>query len=139
MTRRIDCFEQSGHFYDVLTKILRSLLVFVVLLGTAGQAMAYATPMAPATPMTAAPVARQSAAMDCAGMAVAAPDNGQQPCETMLFDCLAKPGCAGVSLLPVPTGHARAAPVSHNRIYYPSRVASIAGLTVEPEVFPPIA
>ena len=99
--------------------------------GIAGQTAAYAA--AAVTPDHAV-----VAGPDFAGMVKAPAARQSSPCHGLTPDCMAKMGCVPTSALPerMPP---LARPRTWQRVRYPRRVTPVAGLTVEPEVFPPIA
>ena len=113
-----------------LRRAISSLLVLVALLGAFGQSMAYAAPMTGGAPMFAA-------AVDCAGMAMAALSDHQQPCQGLTLECIDKMGCVAGSILPAPLATI-VERVSYTPIYYVFPTGSDHGVTVEPEIFPPI-
>lgn len=115
--------------------IFRKLLVLIALLGAFGQAAVYAAP-------TMAPVAITATAseINCAGMEIASSDADADaaPCQGMTLACIAKMGCVSASLVTAEPS-AFALPVRFFRIRYVTIDPAFASLTVEPEVFPPIA
>lgn len=115
-------------------RALRLLLVLLTLFGLVGQTAVYA--MAP----LAAPAVRTlevaAPSDDCAGMAVG--DSDEMPCNGMTLDCIAKMGCLTPPVV-APTAGLATHPVIYERVAYSALRETMAGVTVQPEIFPPIA
>jgi len=123
------------------TLVLRRLLIILTGLAFLGGAAVQAIPtacfMAPAS-MDAANTATGDC---CANMAMedhAAPAPMKQvPCKGISLDCANQPGCISSSALPAPL-IALGSPTAYGRAAYWPPLASRAGLSVEPALFPPI-
>ncbi len=100
-----------------------------MLLGIAGQTAAYAV-------VAVAPGHAMTKEAGCDGMMKAVPRD--TPCHGLTPDCIAKMGCSQASALP---DHAPrlARPGAWQPVRYPRHMIPVTGLTVEPEIFPPIA
>ena len=92
--------------------------------------MVYATPMTGGAPAVAATTP------DCMRMAAALPDH-TQPCQGLTLECIDKMGCVAGSILPTPLATI-VDRVSYTKIYYALPPGPDHGVTVEPEIFPPI-
>lgn len=118
----------------IVTAPFRHLLVLIGLLGALGQTVAYA--QSAAAPIVAALDAAGSS--NCGGMSMPTRVDKSSPCHGPTLDCIAKMGCLPASALPdqpMPLSQ----PIMWRTIHYPSLLTPSTGLTVEPEVFPPIA
>ena len=113
---------------------LRLLFVLLALSGLVGQTAVYA--MAPVTTPAEMVVEVDGPSMDCAEMTPA--DEATMPCEGMTLDCIAKMGCL-VSPAVAPLAGLTAHPVFYGRVDYLATRETASGLTVRPEIFPPIA
>jgi hypothetical protein len=122
--------------------VLRRLLIFLTglafLVGAAVQAMPRAEFMASAC-MGAANSATGNC---CANMAMkdhATPAPMKQvPCKGISLDCAKQVGCISSPALPAPST-ALWSPTAYVRVAYCSPLASRAGLSIKPDLFPPIA
>ncbi len=112
----------------------RLLIVVLALFGLVGQTAVYA--MAPVAAPAVASIEVAAPTMDCAGMTM--PDGETMPCEGITLDCIAKMGCIAPPAL-TPSAELSSPTVTYARAAYEIRRASFAGLTVSPEIFPPIA
>lgn len=117
----------------MLTTSLRKLLVLIALLGALGQAAAYAAPATQPIAVTAT-----ASEMDCADMDMAASKHDTTPCRGMTLACIAMMGCVSTPLVAAEPS-AAAVRMRYARILYITIDAVLAGVTVEPEIFPPIA
>jgi len=115
----------------LLRRAICRLLVLVALFGVFGQSLVYATPMTGGAPAVA------TASFDCAEMAAAALPDHKQPCQGLTPECIAKMGCVAGSILPAPPATI-VGRVSYTPIYYAFPPGPHHGVTVEPEIFPPI-
>jgi hypothetical protein len=59
------------------------------------------------------------------------------PCKTVELDCVKSMGCIGSPTIPG-RSDGLAAPVQYARVAYWSTLSSRAGLSIEPDLFPPI-
>lgn len=118
----------------MLTSFFRQFLVLIALFGAVGQTMVYAQPMTSAT----IPVTRTTVSSDCAGMTMKATFKKSVPCQGLTLDCIAKMGCVPASALPGQSV-VLSRSIAWTAICYPRGHLTAGGLTVEPEVFPPIA
>jgi hypothetical protein len=123
--------------------ILRRLLIFLTglafLVGVGAQAVPSARLMAP----TLAGAGQTMMGVDCARMAM----NGdatfapmkQVPCKRISLDCATRLGCICSPALPAPPA-GLGFPIAYGRLaYWPPPAAAHAGLSIEPNLFPPIA
>jgi hypothetical protein len=62
----------------------------------------------------------------------------QVPCKGMSLDCAKQVGCVSSPALPAPST-ALWSPTAYEHVAYCSPVASRAGLSIKPDLFPPIA
>jgi len=118
---------------DIVSKLLRHLLVLIALFGVATQTFAYAQQT------TGSVVSRVTGGrrVECVGMAMKPSAEKQAPCHGLTLDCIAKMGCIPASALadqPVPIARS----IVWRTVVYTDGHSAAAGLTVEPEVFPPI-
>ena len=123
-----------------MSLVLRNLLVVLALVGLFGQTTVRAMPMqalggehaASATAMT---------AEHCADMgeAAAASDEApvEKPCKPMTGDCVGKMGCA-LSVAQPARATAGFVPVRYETVVYDRSEEAHPGLSVTPELFPPI-
>jgi hypothetical protein len=123
-----------------LILVLRRLLIFLTglafLVGAAVQAMPPAAFMAPACMRAAKTVTGDC----CANMAMKdhpAPMK-QVPCKGISLDCAKEFGCISSPALPAPSTEL-GSPTVYGRVAYWSPLASRAGLSIKPDLFPPIA
>ena len=116
---------------------LRSLLVVLAVAGLFGQTTVRAMPMQ----ALAAEASSEVAAADhCAQMAEAAAEPATQPdgpCKQMTPECIGKMGCA-VAVMEPPQRAVDAAPVRYASVAYRRVSEAHPGLSVSPELFPPI-
>ena len=113
---------------------LHLLLVVFALFGLVGQTAAYA--MAPLASQAVSNIELAAPSTDCAGMTVPAGDT--MPCEGITLDCIAEMGCIAPPAL-APSAELSSHAVIYQRVDYDARRATFAGLTISPEIFPPIA
>jgi hypothetical protein len=121
--------------------VLRRLLIFLTglafLVGAAVQAMPPVEFMASAC-MGAANTASGDC---CANMAMkdhATPAPMKHPCKGISVDCAEELGCISSPALPA-LSSALASPTAYGRAAYWPPLASQAGLSLKPDLFPPIA
>ena len=123
--------------------VLRRLLIFLTglafLVGAGAQALPSARLMAPAL----AGAGQTVMGEDCARMAM----NGdatlapmkQVPCKRISLGCTTQLGCICSPALPAPPA-ALGFPIAHGRLaYWASPAAAHDGLSIKPNLFPPIA
>ena len=114
-------------------RFFKHLFVLIALFGPIGHTTAYGQAS------TVALVTTTSAhgETDCEGMSLQSGIAKSMPCRNLPFDCVGKLGCLQTSLLPN-----RAVPpprlIVWQTIHYSGVVIPATGLTVKPEVFPPI-
>ena len=117
--------------------VLRNLLVVLALVGLFGQSTVRAMPMQALEPA----VAAATSADPCAEMEemAAASDQApaEKPCKSMSGECISKMGCALTVSLPIRAA-ADAAPVRYRTVAYDPFEEAHPGLSVTPELFPPI-
>lgn len=113
---------------------LRLLLVVFTLFGLVGQTAVYA--MAPLAAPAVSTIEVAAPSSDCAGMQMA--DGEDMPCAGVTLDCIAKMGCIAPPAL-APAAELSSRPVTYGTVAYAISPETAAGLTVSPEVFPPIA
>jgi hypothetical protein len=122
----------------VLRRSLIALTGLAFLIGAAVQAMPPAEFMASAC-MGAAKTATGDC---CANMAMkdhATPAAMKQvPCKGISLDCAKQVGCISSPALPAPST-VLGSPTAYGRVAYWSPPASRAGLSIKPDLFPPIA
>jgi hypothetical protein len=121
----------------VLRRLLIVLTGLAFLVGAAVQAMPPAEFMAPAC-MGAANTATGDC---CANMAMkdhATPAPMKQPCKGISLDCAKELGCMSSPALPA-SSSALASPTVYGRAAYWPPLTSRAGLSIKPDLFPPIA
>ena len=122
--------------------VLRRLLIVLTglsfLVGAAVQAMPSARLMA----SSCGDAAETSTGDCCAKMAMkdhATPAPMKQvPCQGISVDCANQSGCISSQALPAPS-IALGIPAAYGRVAYWPPLASRAGLSVKPDLFPPIA
>lgn len=123
-----------------MASVLRNLLVVLALVGLFGQTTVRAMPMqafatepaVSSAPMTAEHCAEMG---DMTASADEAP--ADNPCKTMTGECIGKMGCAVVVIEPALPA-AEVAPVRYHTVAYQSLSETRSGLSVLPELFPPI-
>ena len=113
---------------------LRLLLVLLTLFGLVGQTAVYA--MAPIAAPAVSTIELAAPSDDCAGMAMS--DSDEMPCKGMTLDCIAKMGCLTPPVV-APAAGLATHPVIYERVAYSAPRETMAGVTVQPEIFPPIA
>ncbi len=123
--------------------VLRRLLIFLTGLGFLVGAGAQAMPSARLMASALAGAGQTVMGVDCARMAM----NGdatlapmkQVPCKGISLDCATQLGCICSPSLPAPPA-ALGSPIAYGRLaYWPLPAAAHAGLSIEPNLFPPIA
>ena len=118
----------------IVIRFLRLLLVLIALLGPAGQTVAYAQPATAAAAITTGAHGKS----DCEGLFSHTRVVESVPCRDLPLDCVGKMGCLQTSVLPDRAVLKRRS-IVWQTIHYPDMVTPATGLTVKPEVFPPIA
>lgn len=113
---------------------LRLLLVVFTLFGLVGQTAVYA--MAPLAAPAVSTIEVAAPSSDCAGMQMA--DGEDMPCAGVTLDCIAKMGCVAPPAVPA-AAELSAHAIAYESVAYAITRETAAGLTVSPEVFPPIA
>jgi hypothetical protein len=126
----------------MLILVLRRLLIVLTglafLVGVAAEAMPRPEFMA----STCMDTAQTTTGDCCAKMAMN--DHGtpasmkQVPCKGISLDCAKQLGCISLPALPAPS-NALTSPTVYGHVVYWSLLASRAGLTLKPDLFPPIA
>ncbi|HEY0524440.1 MAG TPA: hypothetical protein VGD08_13690 [Stellaceae bacterium] len=123
---------RPGHIFMLMLRWLSVLLLVLALVAsTTMQLMPHAFAVPPA-----------GSAAPCEMMNIATPEaptgSSDMPCKGMIPVCQDSLGCAVVFDLPIPP---RAAPVAVDwmQVVWTVVQSTLAGLTVEPEVSPPIA
>ncbi len=119
--------------------ILRSLVIALVVLGMSASAMAYAMPIAMGqTIMAAGP--GQDAGAPCGMMAAMHGKAGksEMPCNTITPDCVKMTVCLQTVALPE-HGRLEVGPVTFVAVTYGVSASLRTGLTLEPELSPPLA
>ncbi|ASG24347.1 hypothetical protein Y958_26000 [Nitrospirillum viridazoti CBAmc] len=101
--------------------------------GTTVQAMPLDSPAA--TPTIATAIAMPD---DCPMAQIAGTPAKDGPCHGLNAACLKQMGCLGVSLLPERSGQPGAPAVFSMVLFWPPST-TLAGLSIAPEPFPPIA
>lgn len=112
---------------------LRLLLVLLTLFGLIGQTAVYAMPPIAAPAVSMIEVAAPSD--DCAGMAMG--DGDEMPCKGVTLDCIAKMGCVAPPVL-APSADLSSHAVAYTAAAYDTRLTTFVGLTIPPDLFPPI-
>jgi hypothetical protein len=121
---------------SVVVRILRGLLVAVTVLAFLGGTTVQAMPLLTANGMAAKAgvPCEHMAAMGQSGSAV---PGHNAPCKGITPDCVKRMGCIGIPSLPVRAG-VLVTPVSYVTItYWPPR-ETLGGLSLKPDLFPPI-
>ena len=110
------------------------LTIFGFIVGMSVQA----SPSAEALGLTEA----ERPAIPCPHMAAERPHNPapprQTPCKGMMLDCVKQMGCIGSPNLPSRCGELQT-PVSYVWVAYSSPAQALPGLSIKPDLFPPIA
>ena len=115
-------------------RLITILTAFAFILAVSVQAV----PSAEALGLTAAAKALD-ADEHCPRMAVEHPDRGMlMPCKGIMPDCVNQMGCIGSPGVASRSGEMQRR-VSYIRVIYWSPAEERAGLSVEPDIFPPIA
>ncbi len=118
--------------------VLRNLLVVLALVGLFGQSTVRAMPMQTLQPAMAAATKAQPPCAEMEDMAAASDEaSAEKPCTSMTGECISKMGCALTVSLPIRTA-AAFAPVRYRTIAYDPFQEARSGLSVTPELFPPI-
>ena len=112
---------------------LRLLLVVLMLFGLVGQTAVYA--MAPLAAPAVSTIEVAAPSDDCAGMAMN--DGDEMPCTGITLDCIARMGCVAPPVL-VPAADLSSHEVAYTAAAYDTRLATFVGLTIPPDIFPPI-
>ncbi len=122
--------------------ILRSLVIALVVLGMSASAMAYAMPKAmDQTLMASGP--GQDAGAPCGMMGamhgnVGKAGKSEMPCNTITPDCVKMMVCLQTAALPE-HGRLEGGPVTFVAVTYRVSASLRTGLTLEPELSPPLA
>lgn len=121
--------------------VLRNLLVVLALVGFFGQTTVRAMPMQTLGVDSQAAVSMSAEHCAQMGEPAASSENtpAERPCEPMTGDCVAKMGCALSVMEPSRSSAADAAPVRYELVLYERVDEAHPGLSVSPELFPPIA
>lgn len=122
--------------------ILRSLVIALVVLGMSASAMAYAMPKAMGQTVMAAgpgqdvgaPCGMMAAMHDAAGKA----GKSEMPCNTITPDCVKMMVCLQTAALPEHC-NLEVGPVTFVTVTYRVSASLRTGLTLEPELSPPLA
>jgi hypothetical protein len=118
--------------------MLRAILRRVILAATAIAFLSGATVQLLPLSVAAMPSNATATMPDCERMGVhAAMPHPPAPCKSVTLDCL-KMGCIGSPTLPTRSGGVTA-PAEYGRIGYPVVASWRAGISIEPDLFPPIA
>jgi len=123
--------EHCAQGHDTVTRILRPFLILLAMLAIVGQPAAYAA-------LAITPAHTSDVGSACAGMVEMPAATKATPCHGLTLECLAQLGCMQASALPSQPNRP-AKPVAWRSVHYPHGRMVVIGLTVEPEVFPPIA
>ena len=123
-----------------MSLVFRNLLVILALVGLFGQTTVRAMPMQTLAAEPAASAAAMTAE-HCAemGKAATAADEApaEKPCKPMTGDCVGEMGCA-LSVAQPARATAGFVPVRYETVVYDPSDEAHAGLSVTPELFPPI-
>ncbi|MEA1672124.1 hypothetical protein [Nitrospirillum sp. BR 11163] len=111
---------------------LRGVVTVLFLLSFLGATTVQAMPQDP--PPGATAVAMPD---DCPMAQSAGAPSKDGPCHGLSAACLKQMGCLGISLLPERSGQP-AAPAVFGKAFFRQPSASMAGLSITPEPFPPI-
>ena len=117
--------------------VLRNLLVVLALVGLFGQSTVRAMPMQTLEPALAGATSADPCAEMEAMAAVAGEAPAEKPCKSMSGECISKMGCALTVSLPI-RGAPAIAPVLYGTVAYDAVDEAHPGLSVTPELFPPI-
>ena len=112
------------------------LTIFAFIVGMSVQASPSAEALGLAEPAEAA-----RAAMPCPHMAAERPHNPaprQTPCKGSMLDCVKQMGCIGSPNLPSRCDEVQT-PVSYIQVAYWLPAQALPGLSIKPDLFPPIA
>jgi hypothetical protein len=124
----------------MLVRLLRRAVALLTALAFLGGATVQAMP--PSHPLSAPGLDTGAALADCGHMAMPpaqpAGSTKPMPCDPVTPDCLKAMGCIGFPSLPTPAGHVPE-PVEYGRVAYSSAPMLGDGLTIEPNLLPPIA
>ena len=119
----------------VMVRILHHLLVVLTALAFLGGATLQAMPVEKAQTM---PVMQANMPCDqMAGMMQNAHPGGQAPCKGVTPECIKQMGCIGIPSLP--SGHTLSTPVNYATIRYSQPQQRLQSVSLEPDLFPPIA
>ena len=128
-----------GNVAGMRILVLRRLLIVLTGLSFLIGAAVHAMPSAASACMDAA----QTAIDDCC-VKMAMKDHAtpapmkQMPCKGISLDCAKQVGCISSPALPAPST-ALGSPTAYGRVEYWPPLASRAGLSIKPDLFPPIA
>lgn len=116
--------------------VFRTLLVVLALVGLFAQSTVRAMPMQALEPAVAAATSADPCA-EMEKMAAADEAPAEKPCKSMSGECISKMGCALTVSIPL-RGAVAFAPVLYRQVAYDSVEEAHPGLSVTPELFPPI-
>ena len=123
-----------------MSLFFRNLLVVLALVGLFGQTTVRAMPMQTLAALPAASAATMTAE-HCADMEKAAITSdeapAEKPCKPMTGDCVGEMGCA-LSVAQPTRATAGFVPVRYETVVYDPSNEAHGGLSVTPELFPPI-
>ena len=126
-----------------ISAILRRLVIALVVFGLSANSMAYAMPAATGQ-LVVAGGQSQDVGMPC-GMTMTAMDGAdaaapksKMPCNTITPDCVKKMVCLQTVALPE-RGDLNVGPAIFATVSYRVSVSLLSGLTIEPELSPPLA
>jgi len=125
----------------VIARILRGLLVAVTVFAFLGGTTVQAMPVLTANGVPAGMAAKASVPCDhmtAMGQPGSAVPGHDSPCKGITPECVKQMGCIGVPSVPIRVD-ALAAPISYVMIIYWSPQPTLGGLSLEPDLFPPIA
>jgi hypothetical protein len=120
----------------VLNRVIAVVTIFAFIGGMSVQAM----PSAEALGLT-RPAQVTKADMDCARMAAERAHSGApkpMPCKGNMLDCVKQMGCIGSPTLPSRCDEVQT-PASYTEVAYWSPTQALPGLSIEPDLFPPVA
>ena len=125
-----------------LLATLRRLVSVLVVFGMFASAIAYALPGAMGQMVVATGGPEQNIGMPCGTMAgLQGPDakaKGEMPCNTITADCVKKIACSQTVALPEGRDLSLGS-IAFGVVSYSVNVSRHKGLTLKPELFPPLA
>jgi hypothetical protein len=133
----LEAVPMASYGRSVVVRILRGLLVAVTVLAFLGGTTVQAMPLLTASGMAA------KASVPCDHMAAmgqpgSAVPGHKAPCKGITPDCVKQMGCIGIPSLPVRAG-VLVTPASYITITYWPPQETLGGLSLKPNLFPPIA